>query len=234
MISSAVVFNPRRIAALLFGCAALTGCARFSSDGGFNTVADAARTQLKLEVRWPRSSDERAKRDDRVAGLLAHPLTPEDAVQIALLNNHALQASFQELGVSEADLVQAGRLPNPRFTLRHSSGGGLYDIEETLTFNVLSLVTAPYVHAAEERRFAQVQSAVIIEVVRLADRTRTAYYTALAAGDSLRYAWQVKSAAQISAELAQRMLGAGNWNRLDQTRQKSFYAQALQQLDRAE
>jgi hypothetical protein len=53
-----------------------------------------------------------------------------------LLNNHALQASFQELGVSESDLVQSGRLPNPRFTLRHSSGGGLYDIEETLTFNV--------------------------------------------------------------------------------------------------
>jgi outer membrane protein TolC len=203
MILSSVVFNPLRIAALLLGCAALAGCAGFSSDGGFNAVADAARTQLKLEVRWPRSGDERAKRDDRVTGL-------------------------------EADLVQAGRLPNPRFTLRHSSGGGLYDIEETLTFNVLSLVTAPYVHAAEERRFAQVQSAVIIEVVRLADRTRTAYYTALAAGDSLRYAWQVKSAAQISAELAHRMLGAGNWNRLDQTRQQSFYAQALQQLTRAQ
>jgi outer membrane protein TolC len=226
--------NPRLIAALVLNCAALSGCTTFSPDGGFDQVTDAARSQLRLEVRWPRSADERANRDGQVAALLAHPLTPDDAVQIALLNNHALQASFQELGVSEADLVQSGRLPNPRFTLRHSSGGGLYDIEETLSFNVLSIMTTPYLHAAEKRRFAQIQNDVIIQVVQLADRTRTAYYTALAARDSLHYAWQVKNAAQTSAELAHRMLGAGNWNRLDQARQQSFYIHALQQLARAQ
>ncbi|MGA2188263.1 MAG: TolC family protein [Steroidobacteraceae bacterium] len=222
------------MSAALSGCAVLSGCATFSPDGGFAKVADAARTDLKLEVSWPRSAEERAKRDAEVAALLAHPLAPDDAVQIALLNNHALQASFQELGVSEADLVQSGRLPNPRFTLRHSSGGGLYDIEETLTFNVVSLLAAPYAHAAEKRRFAQVQDDVIIAVVQLADRTRTAYYTALAARDSLHYARQVKDAAQTSAELAERMRSAGNWNRLDQVRQQSFYDQALQQLARAQ
>jgi outer membrane protein TolC len=222
--------NPRLIAAWALSCAALCACTTFSRDGGFDKVADAARSQLGLSVRWPRSADERAKRDAEVAALLAHSLTPDDAVQIALLNNHALQASFQELGVSESDLVQSGRLPNPRFTLRHSSGGGRYDIEETLTFNVLSLLATPYIHATEKRRFAQVQGAVIIKIVQLADRTRTAYYTALAARDSLHYAWQVKDAAQTSAELAHRMLGAGNWNRLDQARQQSFYNRALQQL----
>jgi outer membrane protein TolC len=181
-------------------------------------------------VRWPRSADERSKRDAQVAGLLAHPLAADDALQVALLNNHALQASFQDLGISEADLVESGRLPNPRFTLRHSSGGGLYDIEQTLTFNIVSLITTPYAHAAEQRHFAQVQSGLIVEIVRLADRTRTAYYTALAARDSLHYAWQVKDAAQTSAELAHRMWGAGNWNRLDQARQQSFYDQSLQLL----
>lgn len=81
------------------------------------------KTDLKLEVRWPRSAEEYAKSQSRVDGLLSHLLEPDDAVQIALLNNHALQAAFQELSVSEADLVQSGRLPNPGFTLRHSSGG---------------------------------------------------------------------------------------------------------------
>ena len=213
---------------------ALSGCATFSSDGGFDRVADTARTDLKLDVRWPRTADEHEKVRARTAELLAHPLSVEDAVQVALLNNHELQASFQELGVSEADLVQSGRLPNPRFTLRHASAGGLYDIEETLTFNVLSLVTAPALHAAEKRRFAQVQDAVVVDVVRLADRTRAAYYTAVAAHDSLHYAWQVKGAAETSAELAHRMLGAGNWSRLDQFRQQDFYTQSLQQLARAE
>lgn len=229
---SPVPSRARLVAALLCGCAAAAGCVSFSRDGGFDAVSAAARTQ-GLEVRWPRSADERAKNAARVAELMTHPLQPGDAVQVALLNNHALQASFQELGVSEADLVQAGRLPNPRFTLRRSSAGGLYDIEETLTVNILSLLTAPYLHAIEGRRFEQVQNAVILEVVRLADRTRTAYYTALAARDSLRYASQVADAAQAGAELAQRMLRAGNWNQLDQARQQSFYLQALQQLAHA-
>ncbi len=231
MIGWSVLLGRR---ALILIYAALSGCTTFSPDGGFDKVADAARSQLGLAVSWPRSADERAKRDAEVAAQLAHPLTPDDAVQIALLNNHALQASFRELEVSEADLVQSGRLPNPRFTLRHSSGGGLYDIEETLTFNVVSLMTAPYLHAAEKRRFGQVQNDAIIQVVQLADRTRTAYYTALAAHDSLHYAWQVENAAQTSAELAHRMLGAGNWNRLDQARQQKFYVHALQQLARAQ
>ncbi len=226
--------GPIRVAAVTVLGAALTGCTAFSPDGGFARVADATRAGLQHTVRWPRSADERAKRDAEVAALLTHPLEPDDAVQLALLNNHGLQASFEELGISEADLVQSGRLPNPRFTLRHTSGDGQVDIEGSLTFNVLSLLAAPYAHAAEQRRFAQVQDGIIIDVAALADRTRRAYYTALAARDALRYARQVRDAAEAGAELARRMQDAGNWNLLDQAREQAFYVEALQQLARAQ
>jgi len=229
-----VIHHLLPLAALLLGSAAQVGCATFSSDGGIGPVAAAARTQLGKDLRWPRTAAEHAKNDAEVAALLARPLQPDDAVQIALLNNPGLQAAFEELGISEADLVQSGRLPNPRFTLRHASADGLYDIEETLTFNVLALITAPYAHATEQRRFTQTQNAVVVQVVQLADRTRTAYFTALAARDSLHYAWAIKNAAQTAAELAHRMLGAGNWNRLDQIRQQGFYVQAMQELELAE
>ena len=94
------------------------GCAGFSKDGGFNDVAGATRTHLAKDLKWPRTDAERAKVAAEVAELLAQPLSADDAVQIALLNNRGLQASFEELGVSEADLVQSGRLPNPRRPLR--------------------------------------------------------------------------------------------------------------------
>ena len=131
---------------LLIFIAALSvgGCAGFSKDGGFNDVAGATRTHLAKDLKWPRTDAEQAKVAAEVAELLAHPLSVDDAVQIALLNNRGLQASFEELGVSEADLVQSGRLPNPRFDLRHASAAGQYDIEETLSFNVLSLLTLPF------------------------------------------------------------------------------------------
>jgi outer membrane protein TolC len=164
---------------------------------------------------------------------LRHALSAEDAVQIALLNNRALQASFEELGISEADLVQSGRLPNPRFTLRHASAAAQYDIEETLSFNVLSLFTAPYAHEIEKRRFAQVQSAVVIAVVHLANDTRQAFFAAVAARESVHYLEQVKTAAEAGAELARRMLDAGNWSLVDQAREQSFYADAAQRLTHA-
>jgi outer membrane protein TolC len=212
---------------------ALGGCSTFSADGGFDSVTRETRSRLGKEVRWAQTKKERAKSDGQVADLLSHPLSADDAVQIALLNNRALQASFEELGISEADLVQSGRLPNPRFTLRHASMGARYDIEETLSFNVLSLLTAPYAHTIEKRRFAEVQSAVVIAVAQLANETRQAFFAALAARESVHYLEQVQSAADASSELARRMLAAGNWNLLDQAREQGFYIDAAQRLRRA-
>jgi outer membrane protein TolC len=45
---------------------------------------------------------------------------------------------------------------------------------------------------------------------------------------------QVRVAADASAELAQRMVKAGNWSRLDQAREKTFYAEATAQVSRAQ
>jgi outer membrane protein TolC len=219
---------------VLYLCAlALSGCAQFSRDGGFGPVARTTQERIGKEVRWTRTADERAKSERQIAELLGRPLSVEDAVQIALLGNAALQASFQELGISEADLVQSGRLPNPGFTFRHAASGGIYDIEETLSVNVISLLTAPYLHRAEEHRFEEVQNAVTLDVVQLAERTREAYYTALAAGESVRYREQVRAAAESGAELARRMRAAGNWNRLDEARERGFYEDASLELERA-
>jgi outer membrane protein TolC len=221
------------LATLALAAFALIGCSTFSADGGFDPVRKQTRAYLDKDVHWSRSEEERAKGDAQVAELLSHAMSSEDAVQIALLNNRALQASFEELGVSEADLVQSGRLPNPRFTLRHAGFAAEYDIEETLSFNVLSLFTAPYAHEIEKRRFAQVQSAVVIAVVQLVNDTRQTYFAAVAAHESVHYLEQVKTAAEASAELARRMLVAGNWNVLDHAREQSFNSDASLRLTRA-
>jgi outer membrane protein TolC len=226
----------RRAFLMLMALASLAagGCAGFSQDGGFDTVANAVRRHLAKEIRWPRTSQERTKTDAQVAALLAQPLSVEDAVQVALLNNPALQAAFEELGISEADLVQAGRLPNPRFDLRHAGAAGQYDIEETLSLNVLSLLTMPYARDIERRRFAQAQSLAVLRVAQLAKDTREAYYAAVAARESGDYLRKVRTAAETAATLAERMVAAGNWNRLDQAREQNVYLDAVRGLTQAE
>ncbi len=210
------------------------GCTGFSKDGGFDAVADAARRHLARDIEWPRTSQERAKADAQVAVLLQHPLSADDAVQIALLNNRMLQAAFEELGISEADLVQAGRLPNPRFDLRHASSAGQYDVEESLSLNVLSLLTIPYARDIQRQRFAQAQNAAVLSVAQLAKDTREAYYEAVAARESRDYQLKVRAAAEIGAALAQRMVAAGNWNRLDQAREQNTYIDAVLGFTHAE
>lgn len=221
---------------LLMTLAALgiDGCTGFTRDGGFDAVADAAHRHLASDILWPRTAQERAKADAQVAALLGHSLSAEDAVQIALLNNRRLQGAFEELGISEADLVQAGRLPNPRFDLRHASAAGQVDIEATVSLDVLSLLTMPYARDIERQRFAQTQQWAVLRVAQLAKDTREAYYAAVAAGESRSYLEQVRAAAETGATLAQRMVAAGNWNRLEQAREQTLYFDAVQGATHAE
>ncbi len=67
-----------------------------------------------------RSETDQAAREQAlqdVRSLLRQPLTIDTAVQIALLNNRSLQATFEEIGLSAADVREAATIPNPRFDL---------------------------------------------------------------------------------------------------------------------
>jgi outer membrane protein TolC len=209
-------------------CAALlAGCASFSADGGQDRVR-----QLVQERGGPAPAGAGA-RDERIAELLAQPLTAESAVGIAMLNNRALQAGYAELGIAEADLVQAGRLPNPSISFGRVKSRQGIEIERSLTLPVLGLLTVPFTRPIEKRHFEQAQMRTAAEVLHVADQTRQAWYAAVAAQQSVVYLEQVHSAAEASAELARRMLAAGNWSALQQAREQAFHADAVAQLARA-
>jgi outer membrane protein TolC len=211
----------------------LAACAHFSQDGGFDAVAHTAEPRIGQTALWKRTPADQARAEHDTARLLARPLSADDAVRIAILNNGSLQAAFAELGIAEADVVESGRLPNPRFTVRRSSAPGLNDVEETVTVSVLALLTAPYVHGIEKRRFAAVQASCAADIVQVAARARQAYFVALAARDTTNYRREVEEAAETGAELARRMRQAGNWSPLDEARERGFHAEAALELERA-
>ncbi|GCL65584.1 TolC family protein [Pseudaquabacterium pictum] len=219
---------------MLASAAVLGGCASFTPDGGFATVEKTTKDRLGKDVQWARSDADQDSISKRVDELLSKPLTVDAAVQVALLNNRGLQADFQELGITEAEVVQAGRLPNPGFSFGRMSQGDEREIERGLHFNLARLVAMPLIGRMEARRFEQVQARVSMNVLSLAADTRKAYFTALAAEETVRYMRQVKQAADASAELARRMEQVGNFNKLQRAREQSFYANAALQLARAE
>jgi outer membrane protein TolC len=222
----------RRLTAAL-AVALLAGCAGFSADGGFGPVQRSAREQLGKDVQWVRTPEQRGALDARVTELLAQPLTADAAVQVALFNNRELQAAFFELGVSEADLVQAGRLANPGFSFGRLARASEREIERGLHFNLARLITLPAVSALESARFAQAQREATLRMLSIAAQARSAWIVAVAANESVGYMRQVQTAAQASAELARQMAAVGNWSALNQAREQGFAADAALNVARA-
>ncbi len=231
-------FQPafRTSLAMLAMASALAGCASFSADGG-RTEVDAltsARIGQPLPTDARNDTPAALQAQDEVRRLLAAPLTAEGAVRVALLNNPRVKIALAELGIAEADLVQAGRLRNPRFGFGRLSGDDSVEIDRSVMFDLVGLLTLPMRRAVEQSRFRQAQLQTALQAVRLASNTRRAYFQALAAEQSLAYLRQAALAAEASAELAQRMAKAGNFNKLDEAREQAFYAEVSAQLKRAE
>ncbi len=224
----------RSALALLTLTAALSGCASFSKDGGLDTARDTAAQRLGKTVADPRTEEDRDRIQVEVRTLLARPLGPDEAVQIALLSNRSLRGLYADLGIAEADVVQAGRLQNPRFsTTRTRASDGDFKYETAFTVNVMSLLTMPSALRMERQRFEAVKLAVASEVLNLGLETRRAWFEAVAAQQTEHYYGEVLDAAEASAELGRRMAQAGNFSRLDQLREQVFRADATTKLARA-
>ena len=222
--------TPLAAAALL-----LAGCASFSPDGGAGRVAELTKERAGAAPAYQRSSTDVDAAQPRVAQLLGQALTPESAVELAFLNNRGLQATLSELGIAESDLVRAGRLRNPSIGFgRLREAGGVVEIERSVMFDLLGLLTLPLASQIEQRRFGQAQLQAAHEAVGLAAETRKAFFGAVATQELARYYQQVKEAADVSNELARRMVQAGNFNKLAQMREQAFYADATSQLARAQ
>jgi outer membrane protein TolC len=212
---------------------ALTGCAGLGEDGAFSRVEQAVKERTGAETKWARSDADADTVRGRVKELLAKPLGPTEAVQIALLNNPGLQASYAEVGIAEADLVQASRWRGPTFSFARLRRGDETEIERGVFFDVLGLLTIPLSTRASESRLQATQNRAAAEALRIALETRKAWFQTVAAQETARYMAQVRESAEASAELARRMANIGNFPKLTQAREQAFYAETTAQLARA-
>ncbi len=206
---------------LAFACtlvASLAGCA-VPREAGFPDVARTVEERTGYRIRWDQGGPADAAVAARVRELLGGELTVAAAVQIALLESPALQATYEELMVAQANLVQAGLLRNPSFAaslgfpLPAASGALGYGFGVELDFLDLLLIPARKRVAAAEFEAAKLR--VGDEVLSLAHEVRVAYYTLLGAQQVAAMRSKVLEAAEASLELARRQHEAGNISDLD-------------------
>jgi len=214
----------------------LAGCASAPASA-LPSVQDQVTSRAGLTVGWPKTSAERSARGDAVRVLLARDLTPETAVEIALLNSPELQATFEDLGISEADLFASGRMHNPTFFAStrwpdsHPRGP---DAEFSLTADLLDDFLIPVRQRVARSQVAAAENRVARAAIDLAAEVKVAAYT-LAGQQMFRSRLQaIADANGAAAELAQRQFDAGNISRLDLARDQTAAQEAQLQLMRAE
>src|ERR1700716_1041887 len=221
--------NPAVVTALL-STLALSGCATFSSDGGMNVVANVAGETIQKDVVAIHSDEEAESARNAVQRLLRRPLTVGAAGQIAWLNNKALRASYNELALAEAGMVQESLPPNPTFSIFRIAGNGALEAERQVVGNILALSTLSFRSEIARQRFQKAQLRAAEETLRLAADVRGAYFRGVAANELVGLLTDAKSTAESTAQLALKLGQTGALNKLDQAREQVFYAETTADL----
>jgi outer membrane protein TolC len=218
----------------VISCASLAACQTFSQDGGMSVTADIAGKILNKDIVAIRSEEDVAAARVQVERLLKRPLTADAAVQIALLNNRGLQASYNELGIAEAVRVQQSLPPNPHFSVTRMTGSVETEIERQIVASILALATLPMRSEIAADRFHQAQLAAALETLRVAAEARRAFYRAVAAQEAVRLFAQANDAAETMTQLAKRLGETGAMNKLDQAREQAFHSDVIVRLASAQ
>lgn len=221
----------------LLAVAMVSGCASVPREAGFGEVRALVSERDVQRIHWNRGTPEDEEVSRSIDELLRAELSAEAAVQAALLGNPALQAEYEDLGVTQAELVQAGLLHNPvlfstvRFPDRPPSG---LSLKFELAQDFLGILLLPARKRLAEDEFERAKLHVSEIVLKTAAETRRAYYEALGAHQAASVRRLIAEAANASFELARRIHAAGNLSDLGLSRELNQLDMALIALARSE
>ena len=222
-----------RLLVLCVTIASSAACA--PSDAAFGEVRTTVADRVGAEVHWDGAPDEGSDPQRRVRELLGAPLGPDEAVQIALLNNPDLQASLDVLDVRAAQLVGASLLPNPHAEgeLRFGEGDEV-TVELGVSMSISDLIFLPLERGAASAALEAATFEAAHRILEIAYETRVTFVDLLAARETLARDQTSLEAAFLSYDAARRLAEAGNLNELELAQERALYEEARLAVAEAE
>ena len=165
---------------------------------------------------------------EEIGDILARPLTADDAVRVALLNNRELRATLREVIAARGRARQAGTLPNPafEFDLREPEDDEPLQKDFFVEFDLTSaLLTRSRGRVAEADVDAELHRAAAA-ALKLAYEVRAAFYAHQAAEQRLALTNRTLDALAASRDAARALFRAGNLRELDLASQEAAYETA--------
>src|ERR1051325_2994071 len=201
----------------------LSGCATLNQQASFRAVSAAVEERSRLKPAWNVGTELDRDATDKIQSLLKGKLNVDAAVQIGLLNNRDLQAIYSDMGVAQADLVQAGLLRNPVFdaAVTFPTSGGRPEFEITAVMNFLDVFYLPLRKRIAAARFEETRARITGAVLDFAAQLRNAFYAHQANEQLVEFRRTAVEALSASFEAARRLHEAGNISDLDFLRQRA-------------
>jgi cobalt-zinc-cadmium efflux system outer membrane protein len=214
----------------------ISSCAHVPQ-GSEEQVAGMMQERIGKTVMWNRTCYEDPCVTSYVQNLVYQPINIESAVQIALLNNPQVQATFEEIGIAQADLVEAGLFTNPAFSIEVR-----YPYETKLRTNIEYLITATFLDIfliplrtrLASTELEQAKLRVANEILDLAFEVRQTYYELVAELQMLKYTQAITELASIQSEIALKQQRVGNIYQLDLDEVQAIFLEADLQITKSE
>ncbi len=152
-------------------------------------------------------------------------LTSQEAVAIALWNSPSFQATLAELGIARADVVEAGLLRNPVFSLLFPVGPK--QLEWTLQFPFEALWQRPRRVAAAQLNAQSVGERLVWDALTLVAQARTAHADAVIADRRLQLTIENANLVQRLAGITEARFRAGDISELEARSARSDASRVL-------
>lgn len=203
---------------------ALAGCSTISQNDVFDSMNRMTADRGAGELKWLKTQEEAQTVEKSVKLLLEQPLSEENAVRITLINNRALQQTYEQIGIAQSELVQAGLMNNPLFGYSVGHGGGVTRSGVTLELAFLDLLWIPLRKELGGLALEETKLGVGDKVLRTVRDAKKRYLDARVAQEMVRLNGDVLKSHEASLQLAMRQYTAGNLSKRDLLKIQNEYA----------
>ena len=214
----------------------VAGCASVPPNSGFDGIAEDVAAKGSAAPVWPGVTLSEAEANTRIDALLEAPLSEVAAIDLALLNNRGLRASYLGLKAAAGDYRDDASLPNPFVSAM------VFEVEDEPVTNLsygigielLDILFLPRRMKAAGRDFDAAQAATARTILDFIAEVRTAYYEVVAASQIADLMGQAAEASEASADVADALFEAGNIAEVERDRERFLAAQIRLDAMRAE
>ncbi|MGZ5208583.1 MAG: TolC family protein [Sulfuricurvum sp.] len=203
-----------------------SGCSTISQQDLFSDVNQTTSLRGAGNLQWIKTPQEAALVNKSVNNFLSQPLSQENAVRIALINNRSLQQTYEQIGISQSELVQAGLMSNPLLGYSLGRGGGITTSIVSLDVAFLDLLWIPLRRELGGLALEETKFRVGDEVLKTVRDVKKGYIDARVAQEHVSlYESQLKSH-EASIQLAIRQYTVGNLSKRSLLKIQDTYAHA--------